>query len=200
MNLKYFVILLSLSFLAQSCGGEDYIPKPRIYPRVDYPTKSYQLFQANYCNFSFEQPVYTSIEQTNQFFEGKTDNPCWFDVVLGDLNGRIHCSYAPINDAENTLLNLVDDSQNLVYKHTSKANAINDEPFSYPNNKAYGRLFELKGSVASPYQFYVTDSINHYVRGSLYFKTSPNPDSMRPVIKFVKEDLLHMIKTIEWKN
>lgn len=199
MNFKYFVILLAFSFFAQSCGGENYIPKPRTYPRVEYPKKDYQPFQENYCNFSFEQPVYTKIEQTTKFFEGKTEHPCWFDVVFGDLNGRIHCSYAPIDNTENTLLNLVDDSQNLVYKHTSKANAINEEPFSYPKNKVYGTLFELKGSVASPYQFYVTDSVNHYVRGSLYFKTSPNPDSMRPVINFVKEDLMHMIKTIRWK-
>jgi gliding motility-associated lipoprotein GldD len=199
MNLKYFFILLIVGTINASCGDENYIPKPRTYPRVDFPQRNYQAFEENYCSFTFERPIYTNIEQTTEFFDQTSKNPCWFDVVFGDLNGRIHCSYASIDGGENTLLNLVEDSQNLVYKHTSKANGIQEAPFSYPENKVYGSVFELKGSVASPYQFYVTDSVNHYLRGSLYFKSAPNPDSMQPVINFVKEDLMHMIKTIKWK-
>ena len=68
----------------------------------------------------------------------------------------------------------------------------------FPDKKVYGIWFPLEGSVASPYQFFVTDSVEHYMRGSLYFNTSPNPDSMAPVIEFVKEDLEKMLETFEW--
>ncbi len=196
IQLTVYTLLVVLLFSA--CGSEDYLPKPRTYPRVIYPEKSYQTFDKDYCTFSFEQPAYTSVEQSAQFFGEKTESPCWFDIVFKDLNGKIHCSYVPIDNADNALPNLVDDSYNLVYKHTSRANAIKDEAFSYPEHNAHGMIFELTGQVASPYQFYITDSVNHYVRGSLYFNSNPNQDSMRPVINFVKEDLLHMIETLEW--
>lgn len=199
MKAQGWIVFLAIVFILQACGGENYVPKPRTYPKVVYPTRNYTPFDKDFCAFSFQQPTYTTVEQSTQFFGEATKHSCWFDVVFPTLNGRIYCSYSPVGKgADNSLGKLIDDSYNLVYKHTSKASAINEQSFSYPEHKVYGALFELEGSVASPYQFYATDSAQHYVRGSLYFNTSPNPDSMQPVINFVKADLVKMIETLEW--
>jgi gliding motility-associated lipoprotein GldD len=52
---------------------------------------------------------------------------------------------------------------------------------------------------ASPYQFYLTDSTTHWLRGSLYFDAIPNNDSLAPVIDFVKTDIQHIFETMHWK-
>ena len=66
--------------------------------------------------------------------------------------------------------------------------------------KVFGILYDLKGNTASAVQFYVTDSLNHYLRGSLYFAAEPDADSLKPVIDFFREDIIHLIETLKWKN
>ncbi len=182
-----------------ACGGSvDYIPKPRTYPRVDYPERAYKAFDQTYCNFTFQQPAYSKIVKEDNFFGKKITNGCWFDISLPAFNGTIHCSYVPIDKKENTLTRLVDDSYKLAFKHTSKASSIGEEAIAMPDKNVYGILFPLEGSVATPYQFFLTDSTNHYFRGSLYFNSAPDPDSMRPVIEYVKQDLDKMLETFEF--
>jgi gliding motility-associated lipoprotein GldD len=67
--------------------------------------------------------------------------------------------------------------------------------------RIYGVLYEIKGAeAASTLQFYVTDSLSHFLRGALYFNVSPNNDSLAPVIDFIEEDIRHMIGTLNWEN
>lgn len=196
---KIAVVGCLMALLMMACGnGGDYIPKPRTYPRVFYPEKAYQPFDASYCNFTFEQPKYAQIVQDADFFGEEPPSECWFDIYFPAFNGKIHCSYIPIDKKKNTLTKLVDDSYKLAFKHTSKASSIGEEAIYRPDNNVFGIVFPLEGSVASPYQFFVTDSTTHYLRGSLYFNTTPNPDSLMPVVNFVKEDLYHMLETFEW--
>ena len=60
-------------------------------------------------------------------------------------------------------------------------------------------MYEIEGNAASAYQFHLTDSTNHFVRGSLYFNNIPNQDSIQPVLEFVKEDITHLFETFVWK-
>jgi len=64
----------------------------------------------------------------------------------------------------------------------------------------YGILYDLKGNTASSVQFYVTDSVKHFLRGSLYFEAVPDADSLAPVINFFRGDIVHLIETLKWKN
>lgn len=193
------LVLLALIGLQACQSQDDYIPKPRTYPRVDYPERSYEAFEESYCAFTFERPAYAQVIQDTMFFDEAPDHPCWFDLYYPAFAGKLHCSYAAIDDQENTLTRLVDDAYKLAFKHTSKAVGIGEEAIYLPEKNVYGIIFPLEGSVASPYQFFVTDSTEHFMRGSLYFNTSPNPDSMRPVIQFVKEDIERMLQSFEWK-
>jgi gliding motility-associated lipoprotein GldD len=62
-------------------------------------------------------------------------------------------------------------------------------------------LFDIRGvNVASMYQFYITDSSKHFIRGALYFDHAPNNDSLAPVIEFLKADIDHLIETFTWRK
>ena len=82
---------------------------------------------------------------------------------------------------------------------SQKLMQLKNRSISNSENKVYGILYDLKGNTASAVEFYVTDSINHYLRGSLYFASEPNADSLAPVIDFFREDIIHLIETLKWK-
>ena len=51
------VFFFTFSLILQSCeDGVAITPKPRGFPRVVYPEKTYQAFEQGYCDFSFEYP------------------------------------------------------------------------------------------------------------------------------------------------
>jgi gliding motility-associated lipoprotein GldD len=87
-----------------------------------------------------------------------------------------------------------------VKNHITKADAINEQLINDSEKRIFGIFYDLKGNTASAVQFYVTDSTKHYLRGSLYFEAEPNADSLAPVIEFFREDVIHLIETLKWKE
>jgi gliding motility-associated lipoprotein GldD len=67
-----------------------------------------------------------------------------------------------------------------------------------PNNIS-GIFFHLTGNVATANQFFLSDTLHHFLRGALYFDATPNEDSLGPVNAFLKEDMFHLINTLKWK-
>lgn len=196
-NCTYLLIVI-LGFI--SCNSNETIttPKPRLYPKVEYPDVNKEKFSEGYCNLSFEYPDYFTISQDKYFFEGKPLDPCWFDMESKVLNCSVHCSYLPIKDKKH-FQELVEDAFELAAKHNTKANYRNESIIDNSSENVYGLIFELSGPVASPFQFYVTDSLQHFMRGSIYFNAKVNSDSIAPVYQFVKKDLNHMIETFRWE-
>lgn len=195
---KYLLVVIAGIFTFQSCEEVIYSPKPRGFPKVIYPDKNYVPFDKDYCTFSFQYPEYAAIEQDTLFFDETPTHPCWFDIVIPAFDARIHCSYYPI-DKINTFDKLNADAFDLANKHNLKANYIDDFVITKPNGVS-GIAFNLEGEVASPFQFYLTDSTQHFLRGALYFNTQSRPDSLAPVKNFVKTDIMHMINTFEWNE
>ncbi len=189
--MKNNVVLLLVAILF-SCGQESYTPKPKGYFRIGLPEKEYTNLKKE-CPFTCQIPTYTTIKQN----KNNPDKPCWFDIVFTDLNASIYLSYKPVVDNINQYL---EDSRTLAFKHTVKANDIEQKIINSPEKKIYGLIYSIEGNAASSYQFHLTDSTNHFVRGSLYFNNIPNQDSIQPVLDFVKEDIAKMIETFEWKN
>jgi gliding motility-associated lipoprotein GldD len=196
--ISYCLLFTACCLLTVACNEIPATPKPRAYPRVIYPPKTYQAFDANYCNFTFQYPTYAQIQQDTTFFNEKPVHPCWFDIYIPAFESRIYCSYYPIKGA-NSLEKLKKDAFDMVDWHNKKANYIDEMPI-HKDNQVSGYAFILDGPAASPMQFYLTDSTHHYLRGALYFNTEVNPDSMAPVYEFVKKDILKMIETFEWKK
>lgn len=184
--LLFFVLILS------SCGEQEYFPKPKAYLYIKLPTQDYQKFDTTYpYQFEYSKNAII-IERQNQ-----TSEPYWLNLYYPSFGATIYFSYKKVN---NQLRTLIEDSRQLVMKHIQKADAINEKIIENRQAQVFGLIYDISGSdVASPYQFYVTDSVKHFLRGALYFNHSPNNDSLAPVINFIKSDAEHLITTFKWK-
>lgn len=191
-------ILFLITILACSCQQAELgVPKPRMYPKVDYPERNQIQFDENYCQLNFNYPDYFTVKQDKYFFDEKPIDPCWFDLESQNLNSQLHCSYIPIRDRKH-FDKLVNDAFKMTSKHNQKANYRREQLIENSEENVYGLLFEHDGPVASPMQFFVTDSTQHFFRASLYFKSQVNPDSIAPVYSFVKTDILDLIESFKW--
>ena len=190
---RYLVpFLVTLLVIIASCNN-DYSPKPRGYYRIDFPEREYRLFDSTFP-YTFEYPVYAHIvPDTSRMAE-----PYWINITYDGFNAQLHISYKHIHK---NLVDYLEDSRTLVNKHIPKASAISQREYLDPANHVFGLTYEIKGTeAASPYQFYLTDSTENFVRGALYFDLVPNNDSLSPVIDFLEKDLQHMITTFRWKK
>lgn len=188
---QYIFIFALLLFVSMSCK-KNYTPKPGGYFRIDLPTKQYQLSNGDYP-FSFEYPTYTRLVPDTTIFA----EPYWVNINFPTLNSNIHVSYKSI---ENNLTELTEESRELVYKHAIKATGITDSIYLNDEKNVYGTIYQIRGNVASTFQFHLTDSLHHFVRGSFYVSAIPNYDSLSPVLKFIDEDIYHLIETFSWRN
>lgn len=191
----FFIILAGIGVLV-SCGT-NYSPKPIGYFHINLPEKKYQLFDEPGYPYSFEYPVYAKIVKDTTFFDAKPENPWWINVVFPDLHGKIYISYKEIG-AKYSLEKLINDAYMMTYKNTVKANAIVPEMFQTPHHVS-GIFYNVSGNAATAKQFFATDSTTHFLRGSLYFYSAPNADSLKPVIEFVQKDMWHLLETLKWK-
>ena len=189
---KFLVLSSLLIALFSSCDNKQYQPKPRGYFRIDFPGKEYVKLDSMEF-YSFEYPVYSKITPDN--FSPQEKN--WVNIEYPSHKGTIHISYKTV---DNNLDEYLEDSYSMMTKHISRAMGIRDSIVINQDRKVYGLVYFLEGEgVASPLQFYLTDSVNHFMRGSLYFNVRTNNDSLAPVIDFITDDVRHLIETLEWK-
>ncbi|NLA48493.1 MAG: gliding motility lipoprotein GldD [Bacteroidales bacterium] len=195
-NIAGIIFLVALTC---SCRNID-VPKPRGYFRIDLPEHDYMAFNDSLSaigniNATFEFPVYGELSFEDA--EGGA-GPGWFNIRFPSYRAQIHLTYM---DIRNDLAELMEQTYRLnVKNHITKADAINEQIISNPERKIYGILYDLKGNTATAVQFFATDSVRHYLRGSLYFSSAPNSDSLAPVIRFFREDIIHLIETLEWND
>ncbi len=189
------VLWLSVNLLV-SCEYS-YTPKKKGYPRVVLPEHEYQEFDMPGFPYSFEYPSYAEIIRDTVFFDEPTENPFWINIDYPSLGGRIYLSYKYVN-AKYPIARLVNDAFDMTYKHAVRADAIMDRKFQDPEKNKYAVFYNVKGNAATAHQFYVTDSVRHFLRGALYFDVTPNADSLRIVNDFLQEDMQHLIETLEW--
>lgn len=195
--MKSFFCIFLLIFIISSCDEPTYTPKPRGYFQLTFPEKKYHLFQEKNYPYSFEYPTYARIEKDSLFFEKKAENPWWINITFPTLGGKLFFSYKEINQKENKLSKLLNDSHTMSYYHTKRADYINDPVFHTANN-VHGVLYDVGGNAASSYQFFATDSHTHFIRCALYFDVTPNKDSLKPATDFLKQDIEHLIQTLKW--
>jgi gliding motility-associated lipoprotein GldD len=201
--------------VAVSCNT-DYLPRPVGYFKIDLPEHTYKVFDEPGYPYKFEYPAYARVVRDSSYFGDAPENPWWINIDFPDFNGRIYVSYNIIGGktiykvkregggysdsiAINTFSNLIDGSYKLTYKHSSKASSIEDSLIATPNN-VHGIYFRVGGNAATANQFFLTDTVRNFLRGALYFDTTPNEDSLRPVNDFLMKDMLHLINTFEWKG
>jgi len=191
--MKYLTFLL-LFIICVSCGSEP-TPKPRAFLRLDYPQPSYVKVSSG-LPFTFERNELS--DAVTDIKVARDEKSIGVNVTYPSLKGTIYLTYKKV-DAQNLEPYLID-AQSITQKHTQKADAITEQPYIDNINKVYGMFYEVGGNAASQSQFYVTDSINHFVTGSLYFYAKPNYDSILPAAHYLKRDIQHLMETIKWNK
>ena len=185
---------LALLFLGCVSCGKDPVPKPRGLLRLDYPKAVYKETDAD-LPFSFEkndlaQPLKkVKVDEKNGSFGVNIDYPT--------LKATIYLTYIKVTP--DNLIQLIKESQNITQEHTQKADNIESNLYENDAHHVYGMFYEVGGNAASQSQFYVTDSIHHFLNGSLYFYAKPNYDSILPAANYLKKDIRHIMESLKWK-
>ncbi len=189
------LLLLCSCFLYSCIGNDDdevITPKPRAFYSLNFPEKKYKVYDT-LCPFTFEIPVYSFVEPD----KSNNAQPCWLNIKYPFFRAQLYLSYGVLN---NDLPKYLKDARELAIRHQVKATGLDQQPIIRDSAKVYGLLYDIEGNTASAVQFYVTDSTTHFLRGSLYFNCPPNIDSIKIVIDYLRQDVLHMLQTFKWKD
>jgi len=168
------------------------VPRPVGYFRIDFPEKKYRLCDST-LPYRFEYPVYGVILRDST----RGAEPYWINIEFPAYKGKLHLSYKKV---QGNLAQYIEDTRKLAYKHTIKADAIDEIVVRNDSAHVYGLIYDIKGNAASSLQFFLTDSVHHFLRGALYFSSQPNKDSLSPVVEFFRADVDHFIHSFHWKK
>jgi len=186
-NLGKLIWILVAVFSIMSSCKEDVLPKPKAQLRLEYPEPSYALIKTD-CPYIFEKSNSAIL---------KTNEKCWVNLEYPSLNASVNMTYRPV---EGNLKELFLEAEKLTFNHAIKADGISSVPYADKDKKVYGSIFEVTGNAASPIQFHVTDSVQNFITGAVYFNVQPNYDSIKPAISYLQNDIIRMIESMEWKN
>lgn len=156
--------------------------------------KTHELVKYESASFSFDY-------NKGQIIIPKTadsSDEIWFDILDSDIDATIYCSYLPID--QESLYMTLEDSYRLAYSHVSVSDGISQSFISNDNLKTYATIYDIDGQVATPIQFFVTDSTSHFLRGSLYYNKSVKNDSVASTTKLIRDDILTLISSLRWKD
>ena len=184
----YFIrfLILATGFVwLTACSNEEVMPKPKAQLRLEYPQAIYQ--KVDFKHFSIEKSNLAKIERISN----KKIN-----LVYPAMKAKIYLTY---NRIDNNLEGLLRDAEKFTYEHTVKADEIITRDYINKNDSVYATINRVTGNAASQIQFHVTDSVKHFLDGSLYFYAQPNYDSIMPAVKYLEKDVMHLVESLRWK-
>ncbi len=193
--MRMITLSLCVLLLFSACGRKKDLlePKPTGYFRIDLPEHHYQTMDTT-LPFTFEQSSYSNLS-----IKPQPDGSRWIDVEYPKLNASLKFTYFPIKHAD-SLRNLIVKEEKMVEFHYQKADDVEYSIIRDPEARIWGQTYDIAGKeVATPFQFWVTDSAHHFLRATLYFNFTPNNDSLQPVIDYLRKDAMHLIETFNWK-
>jgi gliding motility-associated lipoprotein GldD len=194
---KFFFIVSIMATIGFTACNSRFTPKKNGYPAITLPKKVYLSNAVNGLPYAFDIPSYAVVDKKVSSNGEGQQNTGWMNLQFPTLNATLYISYNVIE--KDQLDVLVRDAYNFANNHSNKASFIEDAAFENPIG-LQGVFFHLGGDVASPYQFFITDSSRHFFRAALYFDTTPNADSLAPVIDFLHQDLKQLVQTFHWKS
>tara|TARA_B100000427_G_scaffold121377_1_gene101105 strand:+ start:408 stop:986 length:579 start_codon:yes stop_codon:yes gene_type:complete len=190
--MRYLIYICFIFIL----GCDNYLmPKQSAFLRLDYSNPQYEQINNNEFPFLFEtNNILSNISDINISNES-------IDFILkyDELNAQVNFQYKNI-DSKETLDTYILDLKKTIETHSIMANTVRIRDYVLEENDIYGRIFDLSGNVASPYQFYLTDNENNVISGFVYFNIKPNYDSILPGINYIENDIINLIESFSWKK
>ena len=190
----YCMILLAGVAAVSACRNGNETPKPQAYLRIDLPPHAYSVCDTAALPFAFEMSNLAEVQWKKNLPRDK-----WFTIAYPKYKGYVFMTYKAMNGVKD-LRAQVDTSYKFVEGHFSYSSGIEENRFMDREHQLSGTTYHLKGqNVASTYQFWVTDSNRHFLRGALYIDCTPNNDSLAPVLEYIQDDIDHLIESIRWR-
>jgi gliding motility-associated lipoprotein GldD len=183
--IKYSKILVIITLILLGCESIQQ-PKPKGLLRLQYPQPQYSAIPNAYP-FDFEY---------NNWVQLKGIDKKAPDLYYPKMKATLYLTYVAV---ENNIDSLLNDAYQLPGKHMIKAEEIPERIFMAPEERVFGTLFTVVGNAASQLQFFLTDSTDHFLMGSLYFYSRPNYDSIMPAAKYLERDVMHLMESLRWK-
>lgn len=187
--MKQFILMMTVFLIITGCD-KNYKPRPKAYLALDFPPHQYRESGIS-CPYAFE------LNKTARIVHPDAGQPCMINIDYPALKGTVYMTYESVHD---NLRYLIEDAQKLPLKHTIKADEITGDEYVNEKHRTYGMLYTVTGDAASQVQFYLTDSLHHFLTGSVYFRRSPNYDSIYPAAVYLKTDIVRLMESLEWKN
>ena len=192
---SFFRVLLAFLILnTYSCKEPAPVPKPPTYLNIHFPDHTYSNVMGD-CPYEFKLASlykYKTIENSKI-------NSCIQEINLGPLNGSLYLYYIAL-PSKDSLAEIINFANDKVDEHKIIADKIEFVQIINPKNRVFGTFFELKGNVATNFQFYLTDSSQNFIRGEVLLNCRPNYDSLRPTLSYLKVDLLELVHNFKWKK
>lgn len=192
--MKTCTIFICIGLFAITACKTDFMPKPKGFNRIVLPKNEFQILPDSFP-YHFEYSKQAKILKDSSWIA----EPYWIDIYYPEFEASIQISYKPVKKSKQLLIEYIETAYKLTSKHQVKAYSIDEAVFETKTGKTVV-LIELSGEVPSQYQFFSTDSVNHFLRGALYFNTATQNDSLAPVIEFVREDIFHLLNTLQWRD
>jgi gliding motility-associated lipoprotein GldD len=193
-NQNSLIKLFFVCFILSACADPAAVPKPPTYLNIDFPDHTYSYVKGD-CPYEFKLASLYNYKT----IENSKFNSCIQEIDLGPLNGSLYLYYIklPLKDSLPEIINFANDK---VDEHKIIADKIEFEQIIDAKNRVFGTFFELKGNVATNFQFYLTDSSQNFVRGEVLLNCRPNYDSLKPTLNYLKVDLLELVNNFKWKK
>ena len=197
MNKKGIVILVAVAAVAMAvvgCVDRTPTPKPRAYLRIDMPEKAYHEYDTATLPFVFECADEASVVWKQN--DGRTK---YLDIQYPKYQGIINLTYKRFS-GKRDLAALIDTASHMLALHHGQSTGEKETSLKDPEGKVYATVVKVNGKNAgSTYQFWLTDSTEHFLRGALFLNHTPNNDSLAPVIDYLQADVDRIVETLKWR-
>ena len=188
------MIHLLLLFLLLACQEAYFTPKPFGYHRLDLKTPIYHWLNEK-APYKFLISDQAEVQPDRHYLA----RDHWIEIYYPEYEAVMNVSYKPIKNNSDSLARFFETSLRLTQKHHIRASSIDE--YTLKTAKGYHAVIhELEGNVPSPMQYIVTDTMQHFLRITLYFPYSDKNDSIAPIITYLKQDMLKMLHSTEWIN
>ena len=183
-----FVLLIGC--ICFSCT--EYTPKPKGYFRIEPEPHRYHSISGDNLFFNFKASDLAKIS-----YSPITDSVMWVSLHYPRFKATIYCNYIPLSEI--TLEEAIGECRFLAERQAVAKGEIREKLYTNASSRVYGSLFLLDGAV-TPIQFMLTDSVNHFLRGALYYECPLNTDSLSPVTIYLEQDIMELIQSFNWKE
>jgi gliding motility-associated lipoprotein GldD len=188
----FFILLCSI---ITSCEEDPVIPKRSTCLQIDFPDYKFHE-QKGTGPYEFNLPDVWTITPRVKY----NGNTCQEEIDLATdskYHGIAVLTYYKYKKKDN-LFELINDSNMEVEYEKIMANTIHYSQIIDEDNQVYGTFFELIGNgVATPFQFYLTDSLENYIHGKVLLSYTKY-NCAKPLLNHVKTGVLELINTIKW--